>query len=68
VYLPPLSLGGSEDIENVSQLPVAVAMTFAGDIATALSEAAPGSTPTEVIPWPDEQGRPRLRLEFDSPE
>jgi hypothetical protein len=62
VYSPSLALGGAESLDHVVKLAAIVAMTFAGDIATALVRSAPGTQPTTVTPWRDERGRDRLRV------
>jgi hypothetical protein len=62
-YVPSVALGGEEAVENITLLPAAVAMTFAGDIATAMS--VPDREATGVQPYTDERGRPRLRVMFD---
>jgi hypothetical protein len=62
-YVPSVALGGEEDVENITLLPAAVAMTFAGDIATAMT--VPGRRATGVRPYTDERGRPRLRVLFE---
>ncbi|MFJ4789290.1 T6SS immunity protein Tdi1 domain-containing protein [Streptomyces sp. NPDC088794] len=63
VYVPSVALGGEEDVENISVLPATVAMTFAGDIATAMESGERAATGVE--PYTDEQGRPRLRVRFE---
>ncbi|NUS27760.1 MAG: DUF1851 domain-containing protein [Streptomyces sp.] len=62
-YVPSVALGGEEDVENITLLPATVAMTFAGDIATAMQGADRDATSVE--PYTDERGRPRLRVLFD---
>lgn len=64
-YAPSIALGGVESVDNVVRLPAATAMTFAGDIATALAAAPPGSEPTGVETWVDELGRSRLQVTFN---
>jgi hypothetical protein len=64
VFVPSIALGGPESIENVVEMPAATAMTFAGDIASALRASRPGTSPTGVTPWKDDCGRSRLRLTF----
>lgn len=64
VYVPSVALGGSESIENVTVMPAVTAMTFAGDLASALRESRPGTSPTRVLPWTDDHGRARLKVEF----
>lgn len=62
-YVPSIALGGEEDVEHITVLPAEVAMTFAGDIATAMQGATQDATGVE--PYTDERGRPRLRVLFD---
>ena len=64
-YAPSIALGGEESVDNVVRLPAQVAMTFAGDIASALRASTPGSWPTGVRPWKDDRGRQRMRVQFD---
>jgi hypothetical protein len=64
-YAPSIALGGEESLDNVVRLPAQVAMTFAGDIASALRSSTPGSWPTGVQPYQDDRGRQRLRVQFD---
>jgi hypothetical protein len=64
VYVPSVALGGSESIENVTVMPAVTAMTFAGDLASALRASRPGTSPTKVVPWTDDHGRARLKVEF----
>ena len=61
---PSIALGGPESLDNVVSLRSDTAMTFAGDIATALRASLPGSWPTAVEPWMDEEGRRRLKVSF----
>jgi hypothetical protein len=63
VYSPSVVLGGPDDPANVVQLPSDVAMTYQGDIVTAIY-ARPDETLNRVTPWTDELGRPRLRLDL----
>jgi hypothetical protein len=63
VYVPSVALGGPELIDNVIELPAITAMTYAGDLASAL-QTRPGAYPTVVEPWTDGRGRSRLRLSF----
>ena len=63
VYVPSVALGGPELIDNVMELPAVTAMTYAGDLATALL-VRPGVHPTAVEPWTDGRGRSRLRVSF----
>ncbi|GAA3832863.1 T6SS immunity protein Tdi1 domain-containing protein [Streptomyces chiangmaiensis] len=63
VYVPSVALGGEEAVENITVLPATAAMTFAGDIATAMQGADRDATGVE--PYMDERGRPRLRVRFD---
>lgn len=60
VYTPSVALGGPEDVDNITELPAVIAMTFAGDLATALEGTVAG--PVGVVPWTDERGRARLRV------
>jgi hypothetical protein len=64
VFVPSPALGGPEAIENVIEVPAVTAMTFAGDIASALRASRPGTSPTDVMPWTDDRDRPRLRVAF----
>jgi SMI1/KNR4 family protein SUKH-1 len=64
VYVPSVALGGPELIDNVIEMPAITAMTYAGDIASALRASRPGTNPTAVEPWTDGEGRSRLRLSF----
>jgi hypothetical protein len=64
VFAPSVALGGPESIENVIELPSSTAMTYAGDIASALRASRPGTNPTLVTPWTDDEGRSRLRVSF----
>lgn len=64
-YAPSPALGGEESLDNVVRLPAQAAMTIAGDIASALRAATPGSWPTGVQPWQDDRGRQRMRVQFD---
>jgi hypothetical protein len=63
VFAPPLALGGPDTIDNVIQMRAVTAMVFAGDLALAL-EAHGGAPPTAVVPWVDDQGRDRLRVDY----
>jgi hypothetical protein len=54
----------SRSLENVVELPAVTAMTFAGDLASALKASSPDSSVTAVTPWTDERGRARLRVSF----
>jgi hypothetical protein len=63
-YVPSIALGGPDSIENVVELPAVTAMTFAGDLASALEASSPDSSVTRVTPWTDERGRARLRVSF----
>jgi hypothetical protein len=63
-YTPSIALGGVESIDNVTAIPAVTAMIFAGDIATALRGSRPGTSPTKVIPWTDDQQRTRLKIKF----
>jgi hypothetical protein len=65
VFAPSIALGAEESLDNVVCLRSNVGMTFAGDIASALRASVPGSNPTAVEPWEDDQGRQRLRVKFD---
>ncbi|MEU1267410.1 hypothetical protein [Streptomyces sp. NPDC005799] len=62
-YTPSVALGGEEDVEHITLLPAVVAMTFAGDIASAMQGG--DREATGVQPYTDERGRPRLRVLFD---
>jgi hypothetical protein len=64
-YAPSPALGGEESLDSVVRLPAQVAMTIAGDIASALRASTPGSWPTGVQPWQDDRGRQRMRVQFD---
>jgi hypothetical protein len=64
-FAPSIALGGDESLDNVVHLASSVAMTIAGDIASALRASTPGSWPTGVDPWVDGAGRQRLRVRFD---
>ena len=64
-YAPSIALGGEESPDHVIRLPAHVAMTFAGDVASALQASPPGSWPTGVEPWEDDRGRRRMRVRFD---
>jgi hypothetical protein len=64
VFAPPIALGGSELIEDVTEIPAVTAMTFAGDIASALRASPAGTSPVHVTPWTDDRGRSRLRVAF----
>ncbi len=64
VYVPSVALGGPESIENVVEMPAVTAMTFAGDIATALQGSSSGASPMAVVPWTDDRSRSRLRVVF----
>jgi hypothetical protein len=61
-FVPSLAMDGTEDIEQVMQLPAVTAMVYAGDIATAVGAAAPDDLLTGFAPWTDDQGRARLRV------
>lgn len=65
VLAPPIVLGASEDIANLVVLDARASMIYAGDIYLALQASAPGSRPQAIIPYIDEAGRPRLRVDFD---
>ena len=60
---PSVALGGYEDIANVMTLPSSTAMIIAGDIDSALRGMHPGTRPSAVVPWTDDRGRLRLRLD-----
>jgi hypothetical protein len=64
VYAPSIALGGVESIDNVIEMPAVTAMTFAGDVASALRASRPATSPTGVAPWTDDRGRPRLKVAF----
>jgi hypothetical protein len=62
VYMPPLLLGGTEDISHVQKMNARAAMIGNGDIALQI-EAGPGDGKVkEVQPYEDELHRTRLRL------
>jgi len=65
VYTPSVALGGVESIDNVMEMPAITAMTFAGDVASALRSSRPGTFPSAVTPWTDALGRSRLRVGFE---
>jgi len=64
MYAPSIALGGIESIDNVIEMPAVTAMTFAGDVASALRASRPGTSPAEVTPWTDDLGRSRLKVAF----
>ncbi|MHB1596715.1 MAG: hypothetical protein ACYCO9_14020 [Streptosporangiaceae bacterium] len=64
VYVPSIALGGTESVDNVIEMPAVTAMTFAGDVASALRASRPGTSPTGVTPWTDDRGRARLKVVF----
>jgi len=63
-YAPSIALGGPEILDNVVPLPARTAMTYQGDIVTALYADPLDRVPRAVSQWTDELGRPRLRLEY----
>jgi hypothetical protein len=63
-YTPSIALGGVESIDNIMEIPAITAMIFAGDIASALRASQPGTAPTQVTPWTDDQRRSRLKVMF----
>jgi hypothetical protein len=63
-YAPSIALGGVESVDNAIEMPAITAMTFAGDVASALRASRPGTSPTGVAPWTDDLGRPRLKVTF----
>jgi hypothetical protein len=62
VYMPPLPLGGTEDIDHLEIIPACAAMILNGDIARQLEEADSEQVLKGLEPFEDEQGRPRVRL------
>jgi len=62
-YAPAIALGGPEDVSHLLRLPAAVAMTYSGDIVTGIYDN-PTKNALAVVPWTDERGRSRLRLDF----
>lgn len=63
-YAPSIALGGPEILDNVVTLPARTAMTYQGDIVTALDADPLDRVPRAVSQWTDELGRPRLGLEY----
>jgi hypothetical protein len=63
-YVPSLLLGGDENPDHIQKMNARAAMIINGDIA-AQSEAAADQLPTAIVPYEDEQGRPRMRILWD---
>ncbi|MEV4352143.1 SMI1/KNR4 family protein [Actinoplanes sp. NPDC049596] len=64
VYSPSIALGGPEDVQNLMAMDAFTAMVIAGDIAQAIESAPEDAVLTGVVPWVDESGRSRIRVEF----
>jgi len=63
-YAPSIALGGAESLDNVVTLPSPTAMTYEGDIVTALYRDPLDRIPHGVSQWTDDLGRARLHLEY----
>ncbi|SNT38765.1 hypothetical protein SAMN05421812_105214 [Asanoa hainanensis] len=64
VYTPSLVLGGPADLANVMAMDAYTAMVISGDVALAAESAPEGALVAKVLPWFDEHGRSRIRVEF----
>ncbi len=62
VYMPPLPLGGTEDVDHLEKMPAWVAMILNGDIDRQLEEADSEQVLKGLEPYQDENGRARVRL------
>lgn len=66
-YAPsPLLVGGRADVQPLVSLPAAQAMILYGDVATQIGERRDLDGLRGLSPYTDEEGRERLRLEWES--
>jgi hypothetical protein len=66
-HAPSPALGGLETIDHVVELPAVTAMTYGGDIVTALEDCGDDAVLVGVQPWTDARGCARLRVQFEPP-
>lgn len=63
VFSPPPILSGKEDLDKVMRLDASTVMTLNGDICTQFRLSG-DRLPRRVVPYVDDEGRSRLRLEY----